>query len=335
MLRKVKKKEMEQEISLDPQLWHACAGSMLHIPTVNSKVFYFAQGHFEHAHAPPDFHAPRVPPLILCRVVAVKFLADAETDELYAKIRLLPLPENDLDLENDTILDLTPPKSTFFAKTLTSTDVSKGGGFFVLRNWAEMNFPPLDFTAEYPVQTLTAKDIRGETWNFRHIYRGTPRRHLLTTGWNTFVDQKKLIAGDSIVFLRSESGNLCVGVRRAKVSGDDTARRVTVEAVTEAVERAACGLAFEVVYYPLANTPEFCVNAADVRAAMRIEWCSGMRFKMAFEAEDSSRMSTGTVSAVQAVDPIRWPNSPWRLLEVSIFFLYKIFNPTFANATKR
>ena len=326
---------MEQEISLDPQLWHACAGSMLHIPTVNSKVFYFAQGHFEHAHEPPDFHTPRVPPLILCRVVAVKFLADAETDELYAKIRLLPLPENDLDLENDTILDLTPPKSTFFAKTLTSTDVSKGGGFFVLRNWAEMNFPPLDFTAEYPVQTLTAKDIRGETWNFRHIYRGTPRRHLLTTGWNTFVDQKKLIAGDSIVFLRSESGNLCVGVRRAKVSGDDTARRVTVEAVTEAVERAACGLAFEVVYYPLANTPEFCVNAADVRAAMRIEWCSGMRFKMAFEAEDSSRMSTGTVSAVQAVDPIRWPNSPWRLLEVSIFFLYKIFNPTFANATKR
>ncbi|KAG7546905.1 Toll/interleukin-1 receptor homology (TIR) domain [Arabidopsis suecica] len=306
---------MEQERSLEPQLWHACAGSMVQIPTVHSKVFYFAQGHTEHAHAPPDFHAPRVPPLVLCRVVAVKFLADAETDDLNAKIRLLPLPENDLDLENDTVVDLTPPKPAYFVKTLKNNDVNKGAGFSVPRRWAEKNFPPLDVTAKCPYQTLIVKDIRGKTWKFRHI-RGTPRRHMLTTGWSTFVEQKKLIAGDSIVFLRYESGDLYVGVRRTKGGGGDTARRVTVEAVTEAVERAACGLAFEVVYYPQASTPAFCVKAADVRAAMRIKWCSGMRFKMIFEAEGFSRMTTGTVSTVQVVDPIRWPNSPWRLLEV-------------------
>jgi hypothetical protein len=362
---------MEQEKSLDPQLWHACAGSMVQIPSLNSTVFYFAQGHTEHAHAPPDFHAPRVPPLILCRVVSVKFLADAETDEVFAKITLLPLPGNDLDLENDAVLGLTPPSSdgngngkekpASFAKTLTQSDANNGGGFSVPRYCAETIFPRLDYSAEPPVQTVIAKDIHGETWKFRHIYRGTPRRHLLTTGWSTFVNQKKLIAGDSIVFLRSESGDLCVGIRRAKRGGlgsnagsdnpypgfsgflrDDESTtttsklmmmkrngnndgnaaatgRVRVEAVAEAVARAACGQAFEVVYYPRASTPEFCVKAADVRSAMRIRWCSGMRFKMAFETEDSSRISwfMGTVSAVQVADPIRWPNSPWRLLQVA------------------
>ncbi|KFK32306.1 hypothetical protein AALP_AA6G225100 [Arabis alpina] len=326
---------MEQEKSLDPQLWHACAGSMVQIPSVNSTVFYFAQGHTEHAHAPPDFHAPRVPPLILCRVVAVKFLADAETDEVFSKITLLP--HNELDLGNDAVLcDANGnEKPASFAKTLTQSDANNGGGFSVPRYCAETIFPRLDYTAEPPVQTVIAKDIHGETWKFRHIYRGTPRRHLLTTGWSTFVNQKKLIAGDSIVFLRSESGDLCVGIRRAKRgSGDDetttsklmlmkrenaAAGRVKVEAVAEAVARAACGQAFEVVYYPRASTPEFCVKAADVRSAMKIRWCSGMRFKMAFETEDSSRISwfMGTVSAVHVADPIRWPNSPWRLLQVA------------------
>lgn len=31
---------------------------------------------------------------------------------------------------------------------------------------------------------------------------GQPRRHLLTTGWSTFVTSKRLVAGDSFVFLR-------------------------------------------------------------------------------------------------------------------------------------
>ncbi|KAJ1395945.1 Auxin response factor [Sesbania bispinosa] len=50
---------------------------------------------------------------------------------------------------------------------------------------------------------------------------------------------------------------------------------------------------------------------------MQIRWCPGMRFKMPFETEDSSRISwfMGTVSSVQVADP-RWPDSPWRLLQL-------------------
>ncbi|MCI06733.1 auxin response factor 9-like, partial [Trifolium medium] len=65
-----------------------------------------------------------------------------------------------------------------------------------------------------PTQELVAKDLHGYEWRFKHIFRGQPRRHLLTTGWSTFVTSKRLVAGDTFVFLRGENGELRVGVRR-------------------------------------------------------------------------------------------------------------------------
>lgn len=369
----------DSEKCLDSQLWHACAGGMVQMPSANSKVYYFPQGQAEHTVTHVDFGRVRTPALVLCRVVSVKFLADIETDEVFAKMQLVPIRENEADYgEVDDQLTLNgsapdlPEKPASFAKTLTQSDANNGGGFSVPRYCAETIFPRLDYSANPPVQTVLAKDVHGEVWKFRHIYRGTPRRHLLTTGWSTFVNQKKLMAGDSIVFLRTENGDLCVGIRRAKreigtglnsisgwnpplsgsygstyggyplflreeeskmmrgngnngvhSAGFGNARgrgRVKAESVIEAATLAASGQAFEIVYYPRASTPEFCVKAASVREAMRIRWCPGMRFKMPFETEDSSRISwfMGTISSVQAAaDPLRWPNSPWRLLEVA------------------
>ncbi|KAL6133396.1 hypothetical protein ACLB2K_065632 [Fragaria x ananassa] len=367
----VKEKLKEGEKCLDPQLWHACAGGMVQMPLVNAKVFYFPQGHAEHACGPVDFrNYPRVPPYILCRVSAIKFMADPETDEVYAKIRLVPLSSSEAGYEDNGIggnngADLQD-KPASFAKTLTQSDANNGGGFSVPRYCAETIFPRLDYSADPPVQTILAKDVHGETWKFRHIYRGTPRRHLLTTGWSTFVNHKKLVAGDSIVFLRAENGDLCVGIRRAKRgigggpesssgwnpaggncampyggfssylredegklmrNGNGNASngslmgkgKVGPESVLEAATLASNGQPFEVVYYPRASTPEFCVKASLVKAALQIRWCPGMRFKMAFETEDSSRISwfMGTISSVQVSDPMRWPESPWRLLQVS------------------
>lgn len=336
------------EKSLDSQLWHACAGGMVQMPPLNSKVFYFPQGHAEHAlttTATVNFPQLRLlPALILCRVAAVNFMADSDSDEVFAKIKLVPI-NNDGNDDDDNASsnddDASESKPASFAKTLTQSDANNGGGFSVPRYCAETIFPRLDYAADPPVQTVVVKDVHGEVWRFRHIYRGTPRRHLLTTGWSTFVNQKKLVAGDSIVFLRAENGDLCVGVRRAKKgaesfsSGWNTApfagflredesnktvarnSRVNFEGVLEAAGRAARGEGFEVVYYPRASTPEFVVRAEAVRAAMRVQWCGGMRFKMPFETDDS-RISwfMGTVGSVQVADPVRWPNSPWRLLQV-------------------
>ncbi|KAK4790592.1 hypothetical protein SAY86_017896 [Trapa natans] len=367
---------------LDPQLWHACAGGMLQMPPLNSKVFYFPQGHAEHANGPVDFGNCHqniiIPPLIICRLTGIRYMADPETDEVFARITLVPLKAaHGLDLDGADALadhhhhhgsvgggpDEGHEKAASFAKTLTQSDANNGGGFSVPRYCAETIFPRLDYSAEPPVQTIIAKDVHGQCWKFRHIYRGTPRRHLLTTGWSNFVNQKKLVAGDSIVFLRAENGDLCVGIRRAKKGGfggggpdfvgsgwnstsgsfrgfpmfmaDDRSNgthpmqqglgggggssRVTAESVLQAAALAAGGRPFEVVYYPRASTPEFFVKASSVSQSMRIQWCSGMRFKMPFETEDSSRISwfMGTISSAQVADPIRWPNSPWRLLQVA------------------
>ncbi|CAI9762076.1 unnamed protein product [Fraxinus pennsylvanica] len=360
----------ETEKCLDSQLWHACAGSMVQMPLVNAKVFYFPQGHAEHACGNVDFSScPRIPAYVPCRVSAIKFMADPETDEVFAKIQLVPVSGNEFVFYDDDIDGNSgsenPDKPISFAKTLTQSDANNGGGFSVPRYCADTLFPRLDYTADPPVQTILAKDVHGVTWKLRHIYRGTPRRHLLTTGWSAFVNHKKLVAGDSIVFLRAENGDLCVGIRRGKrgiggghetptewnpacgnsampyggfssfliesenelarngnlnSSGSSTGQgRVKAESVIEAATLAAAGQPFEVVYYPRASTPEFCVKASLVKTALQIQWYSGMRFKMAFETEDSSRISwfMGTISAAQVFDPVHWPDSPWRLLQVT------------------
>lgn len=100
--------------------------------------------------------------------------------------------------------------------------------------------------------------------------------------------------------------------------------KVRPEAIIEAANLAANKKPFEVVYYPRASTPEFCVKASLVEAAMQTRWYSGIRFKMAFETEDSSRISwfMGTISSAQVADPLNWPNSPWRLLQVTLYSLF-------------
>uniref|UniRef100_A0A2P2JM82 Auxin response factor n=1 Tax=Rhizophora mucronata TaxID=61149 RepID=A0A2P2JM82_RHIMU len=352
---------------VNPRIWRACAGSSVQIPTLNSRVYYFPQGHLEQSFS-PTFPHPLLSnhalskPLILCRISAVQFLADSVTDEVYTKLLLVPV---DLSSSNSTALGFLDSSRTWppvpregvgteddkvvpFAKILTPSDANNGGGFSVPRFCADSIFPPLNYHAEPPVQTLTVTDIHGSSWQFRHIYRGTPRRHLLTTGWSKFVNHKKLVAGDSVVFMRNSGGEMFIGVRRAvrfnkggdytrwreqiggitgdfkvKVKEEGFSRsgrgRVSPEAVTEAAERAAQGLPFEVVYYPRPGWySDFVVKAEVVEAALNRFWAAGMRVKMAMETEDSSRMTwfQGTVAAASVPDCGSWRGSPWRMLQV-------------------
>ncbi|KAJ8570823.1 hypothetical protein K7X08_037795 [Anisodus acutangulus] len=363
-------KVKEEENLLDSHLWHACAGTMVKIPPVNSIVFYFPQGHAEHACGSVEFRNDiRIPSYIPCRVSGIKYMADQETDEVFAKIRLTPVGHNEVEIaDGEMVVEIGSDNSSYkppsFAKTLTQSDANNGGGFSVPRYCADTIFPLLDYDVDPPVQTLIAKDVHGKTWQFRHIFRGTPKRHLLTTGWSTFVNAKKLVAGDSIVFLRDENEDVCVGIRRVKkeiASASETSSRwippvgnfvvpsggfsaflrddennsmsygstnssgnlmnrgkVKAESVIEAANLAAIGQPFEVTFYPRVGTPEFFVKASRVKEALQIPWCSGMRFKMPFETEDSM-MSwfMGTICSVQVADPSRWPDSPWRILQVT------------------
>ncbi|KAL6845312.1 hypothetical protein ACP4OV_024807 [Aristida adscensionis] len=209
------------------ELWHACAGPVAPLPRKGSAVVYLPQGHLEHVGGDAaGAAAAGVPPHVFCRVVDVDLHADAATDEVYARVSLAPEGEESgrraRDREEEEAaredgdatrrLARTPH---MFCKTLTASDTSTHGGFSVPRRAAEDCFPPLDHTLQRPSQELVAKDLHGTEWKFRHIYRGQPRRHLLTTGWSAFINKKKLVSGDAVLFLRGEDGVLRLGVRRA------------------------------------------------------------------------------------------------------------------------
>ncbi|KAJ7968622.1 Auxin response factor [Quillaja saponaria] len=207
------------------ELWHACAGPLISLPKKGSVVVYFPQGHFEQVHDFPPA-AYNLPSHVACRVVDVKLHAEEGSDEVYYQVSLVPdseqieqkLREGETDAdgeEEDTEAGMKSTTPHMFCKTLTASDTSTHGGFSVPRRAAEDCFPPLDYSQQRPSQELIAKDLHGLEWKFRHIYRGQPRRHLLTTGWSAFVNKKKLISGDAVLFLRGEDGDLRLGIRRA------------------------------------------------------------------------------------------------------------------------
>ncbi|XP_075485959.1 auxin response factor 17-like [Primulina tabacum] len=315
---------------VDAGVWLAIAGSSVQIPSPHSYVYYFPEGHIEHSPSPTIVNSgiPLKRPLIFCQVLSARLLSSHISDLVFAKILLQPLHPhvqraanrhgNGDDIQNGVVS---------FAKILTPSDANNGGGFSVPRYCAESIFPPLDFEADPPVQNLTMKDTNNNAWEFRHIYRGTPRRHLLTTGWSKFVNAKRLVAGDSTVFMRKEStAELFIGVRRAVRFGNKNAwtsaestSNGSKDEVMEAMEKAAKGMAFEVVYYPKAGLPDFVVSAERVEDALRICWSPGMQVKMAVETEDTSRMTWyhGTITAAGSPEAGPWRGSPWRMLQVT------------------
>ncbi|KAL0301721.1 UNVERIFIED_CONTAM: Auxin response factor 6 [Sesamum radiatum] len=144
---------------LNSELWHACAGPLVSLPQIGSRVVYFPQGHSEQVAASTnkevDSTIPNYPglqPQLICQLHNVTMHADVETDEVYAQMTLQPLsPVLYLDCFDDT---------------------STHGGFSVPRRAAEKVFPPLDYSQTPPAQELMAKDLHGNEWKFRHIFRG-------------------------------------------------------------------------------------------------------------------------------------------------------------------
>ncbi|XP_058742356.1 auxin response factor 8-like [Vicia villosa] len=330
---------------------------MVQIPELNSKIFYFPQGHAEHAYQPVHFATDfKIPSKIPCRVEAIHYRADPATDEVYAKLRLVPLHSSEVSMDDDDVADIdtmseTKNKYQSYTKILTQSDANNGGGFSCPKYCAETLFPPLDYSDMLPSQEISPKDVHGETWRFRHAYRGAPKRHLFTTRWSDFVTAKLLVLGDSLVFVRDEYNDLHVGIRRSKKRNDNIFNfsskrkldsetgiclgpsslgelrisdkvmgigKVKAEDVLEAVRLAVNMQPFEVVYYPGVGTPEFFVKTSLIRTALQIRWHRGMRFKMAIETEDSSKINwyMGTIASIQAADPA-WPDSLWRLLQVT------------------
>ncbi|KAI7730841.1 hypothetical protein M8C21_002062 [Ambrosia artemisiifolia] len=316
------------------ELWHACAGPLTTLPNKGNVVVYFPQGHIQQVasqscfkFSPSEIPSFGLQPQIFCKVVDVQLLANKENDEIYTKLTLIPLPEFDgkkLEKEEEGG-DVAVTKSTpqMFCKTLTASDTSTHGGFSVPRRAAEDCFPPLDYKQQRPNQELVAKDLHGVEWKFRHIYRGQPRRHLLTTGWCIFVSQKHLVSGDAVLFLRGKDGELRLGTRRAtrprNILPDTTMPDSTsyMDILTPVANAVSTNTTFDVFYSPRSNRADFVVPYVKYMNCISNMITIGTRFKMKFSMDESpERRFRGAVIGVSDMDPYKWPKSKWRCLTV-------------------
>ncbi|XP_076952094.1 auxin response factor 1-like isoform X1 [Bidens hawaiensis] len=312
------------------QLWHACAGPLVNVPREGQRVYYFPQGHMEQLqasmHQGLDHQLPAfdIPAKILCKVVNVQLRAEPDTDEVYAQITLLPEPDQSDVTSPDPPLPEPPSCNVHsFCKTLTASDTSTHGGFSVLRRHADDCLPPLDMSQQPPWQELVASDLHGNEWHFRHIFRGQPRRHLLTTGWSVFVSAKKLVAGDAFIFLRGENGELRVGVRRIMrllnnmPSSVISSHSMHLGVLATASHAISTGTLFSVFYKPRTSRSEFIVSLNKYLEAQNHKLAVGMRFKMRFEGEEVlERRFSGTIIGVGDTASSKWMDSEWRSLKV-------------------
>ncbi|OIT02046.1 PREDICTED: auxin response factor 9-like [Nicotiana attenuata] len=310
------------------ELWKLCAGPLVDVPKDGERVYYFPQGHMEQLEASMNQELNlRIPsfnlkPKILCRVIHTQLLAEQDTDEVYAQITLMPEAAEQAEPTSQDPCPPEPqrPKVHSFCKVLTASDTSTHGGFSVLRKHANECLPPLDMNQQTPTQELIAKDLHGTEWHFKHIFRGQPRRHLLTTGWSTFVSSKRLVAGDSFVFLRGENGELRVGVRRlarqqsSMPSSVISSQSMHLGVLATASHAVTTQTLFVVYYKP--RTSQFIIGLNKYLETVKHGFSVGMRFKMQFEGEESpERRFSGTIVGIEDLSS-QWKDSTWRSLKV-------------------
>ncbi|KAM7471569.1 hypothetical protein LguiA_009752 [Lonicera macranthoides] len=323
--------KVDEETALYTELWRACAGPLVSVPRQHELVYYFPQGHIEQVEASTNQVADQqmpvydLPSKILCRVVNVHLKAEPDTDEVFSQVTLMPEPNQDENAVKKEAVPLPPPRFHVhsFCKTLTASDTSTHGGFSVLRRHADECLPPLDMTQQPPTQELVAKDLHGNEWRFRHIFRGQPRRHLLQSGWSVFVSSKRLVAGDAFIFLRGENGELRVGVRRALrqqaniPSSVISSHSMHLGVLATAWHAIQTGTMFTVYYKPRTSPAEFIVPFDQYMESVKNNYSIGMRFKMRFEGEEAPEQRfAGTIVGIEESDPKKWPDSKWRCLKV-------------------
>ncbi|KAF9623181.1 hypothetical protein IFM89_037762 [Coptis chinensis] len=313
----------EEKDTVYNELWHACAGPQVNIPNIGEKVFYFPQGHLEQVEAftnqepSPELPVYDLPSMIPCTVIYVQRKAEMETDEVFVQVTLLP--------DTEKMKEVLP--SGFFPSLPQRTK---------------------NMTQNPPAQELVAKDLHGFEWRFRHIYRGAPRRHLLSSGWSTFVSAKKIAAGDTFIFLRGENEDYRVGVRHCKNLHNNTASVLTTHSMQLGVLATAfhaltAGSMFTVYYRPRSSPTNFIVPCDLYTKSIKTSISVGMVFRLKSDDDECPEESLiGTIAGIEEVDPAQWSGpcavvrperiSPWKIEALEVTNKSPI---SFPNLSKR
>ncbi|KAK3447017.1 B3 domain-containing protein At2g36080 [Eucalyptus grandis] len=103
-------------------------------------------------------------------------------------------------------------KEPMFEKPLTPSDVGKLNRLVIPKQHAEKHFPLVGEAT----QQLSFEDESGKWWRFRYSYWSSSQSYVLTKGWSRFVKDKRLDAGDVVLFHRdrADAERLFIGWRR-------------------------------------------------------------------------------------------------------------------------
>ncbi|KAH7671343.1 B3 DNA binding domain-containing protein [Dioscorea alata] len=119
-------------------------------------------------------------------------------------------------------------KEAMFEKPLTPSDVGKLNRLVIPKQHAEKYFPLAnnDSSAEEKGLLLSFEDELGKPWRFRYSYWTSSQSYVLTKGWSRYVKEKKLDAGDVVLFERTVAGDrFFIGWRRRRTSPDNIISR--------------------------------------------------------------------------------------------------------------
>ncbi|KAE8679405.1 B3 domain-containing protein [Hibiscus syriacus] len=103
-------------------------------------------------------------------------------------------------------------REPMFEKPLTPSDVGKLNRLVIPKQHAEKYFPLGGHSGGL---LMSFEDESGKCWSFRYSYWNSSQSYVLTKGWSRYVKEKKLDAGDIVLFQRHrlDCGRLFIGWR--------------------------------------------------------------------------------------------------------------------------
>lgn len=104
----------------------------------------------------------------------------------------------------ELVEEIEIPKVHLFEKPLTPSDVGKLNRLVIPKQNAEKYFPLNELIGDSSENgfVLRFEDELGKLWKFRYSYWNSSQSYVLTKGWSRFVKEKKLDAGDVVLFGR-------------------------------------------------------------------------------------------------------------------------------------
>ncbi|KAI3706541.1 hypothetical protein L6452_24348 [Arctium lappa] len=123
-------------------------------------------------------------------------------------------PPQDNFLHNNNHHHHLANKEPMFQKPLTPSDVGKLNRLVIPKQHAEKYFP-LGADQQKGL-LLSFEDESGKLWRFRYSYWNSSQSYVLTKGWSRYVKEKKLDAGDVVLFERNtlDCEKMFIGWRR-------------------------------------------------------------------------------------------------------------------------